>query len=305
MGRTPPQGLPWCEDRRPSTSVSGTNFVRWVRKERHWLVSARSLVSTGFHSAYCWALTYPVKCSIGEKSMLWWAGHPERSGRGKTSPHKSRRLGPAQWHQKALPAPTPADRQRQETQWNNWFLFSCEWKSMSKVAGEGFGEESGKKEQEKSWGKWKEGKKGGRQGKKSHTLNIIPKTQFSLLHHSQKETLWFSLFWLLQTHFKPKDPLSSLFWPDQRPPVHWEGFWDSTQSYSSPPTLPITVHPGSGPGWGAPTEPSQDAVLTDNVNVLLAATTVPSCVPPMCVWPQPNLCIALSPPLHWFRAGPA
>lgn len=145
LGRSPPQGLPWCEDCRPSTSVSGTNFVRWVRKERHWLVSARSLVSTGFHSAHCSALTYPVKCSTGEKSMPWWAGHPERSGPGKTSPHKSRRLGPAQWHQKASPAPKPADRQRQETQWNNWFLFSCEWKGISKVAGEDSEKKVGRK----------------------------------------------------------------------------------------------------------------------------------------------------------------
>lgn len=78
--------------------------------------------------AHCSALTDPEKCSTGEKLMLSWAGRLEMSGRGKTSPHRSRCLEPAQWHRRASPAPKPADPRRRERQWNNWFLSSCEWK---------------------------------------------------------------------------------------------------------------------------------------------------------------------------------
>lgn len=82
-------------------------------------------------------LTCPEKCSTGEKLMPWWAGRLEKSGRGKTSPRKSRCPEPAQWHRRASPAQRPADPQRQERQWNSWFLFSCEWKSIRMRRGEG------------------------------------------------------------------------------------------------------------------------------------------------------------------------
>lgn len=126
--------------------------------------------------AHCSALTDPEKCSTGEKLMPSWAGRLEMSGRGKTSPHRSRCLEPAQWHRRASPAPKPADPRRRERQWNNWFLSSCEWKQgEGQRKRGGGGEGAGKKERET--------KKGERQRGKKSTVQCILLDSLSFLSH--------------------------------------------------------------------------------------------------------------------------
>lgn len=130
--------------------------------------------SPELRSARWSVLTCPEKCSTGEKLMPWWAGRLEKSGRGKTSPRKSRCPEPAQWHRRASPARRPADPQRQERQWNSWFLFSCERKSIRTRRGEGAkGRGLGRKERERR-AEVRKAKKGGKEGgkKKKKKSNV-------------------------------------------------------------------------------------------------------------------------------------
>lgn len=71
------------------------------------------------------AHTCLVRYSTSEGLTLWWAGHLEMFGPGRTSLQKSSYPEPAQWLQRASPPLTPAGPQRQVRQWNNssWFSY--------------------------------------------------------------------------------------------------------------------------------------------------------------------------------------
>lgn len=113
--------------------------------------------------------------------MLLWAGRLEMSGRGRTSPRKSRCPAPAQWHQRASPARTPADPQRQERQWNSWFLFSCEWKSTRTRQVEGWRKEVWEKGAREKRGRKesKERRKDGREEKEKKVKCVMYPVRFS------------------------------------------------------------------------------------------------------------------------------
>lgn len=257
------------------------------RKERHQVISVRWLVTNAVHWTHCSALTYPGKCSRGEKLMLWWVGHPERSGPGKTSPHKTRCLGPTQWHRRASPAPKPADQQRQETQWNNWFLFSCEEKGIGKVVGEGCEEEGGESEGRIGKSRRKEWREVERERKKHHTLNIIHETQFSLLHHGR-----FSVLWPFLTSPDPchaQSPLCLLpFCPDQRLDVGVSRTILRFHTVVLSPTY-SSCHPTFGPSLGTPSVKLYHSQLLRWPLLFLLSVT------------PGKFCIVFSLPLYWVR----